>query len=110
LFYGCRNQLDDDYYSQEWEEMTPHLQVYKAFSRETDSKVYVQHKIKENAELCAKLLVDQNASVFIAGQSKFMPKSVQKAFVEILNQREGIDGEQYIKLMKKTGRYIVEAW
>jgi sulfite reductase alpha subunit-like flavoprotein len=54
--------------------------------------------------------VDRNASVFIAGQSKFMPKSVEKAFIEVLSTREDINPEQFIKLMKKTGRYIVEAW
>ena len=110
LFYGWRNDKDDDYYSEEWEELSPFLNVIKAYSRTTDSKIYVQHKIKQNAELWQKLLVDQNASVFIAGQSKFMPKSVLKAFVEVLDAKEGVDGEQYIKLMKKSGRYIVEAW
>lgn len=84
--------------------------VIKAYSRLTDGKVYVQHKIKENPKLCAQLLVDRNASVFIAGQSKFMPKSVEKAFIEVLSTREDINPEQFIKLMKKTGRYIVEAW
>jgi sulfite reductase alpha subunit-like flavoprotein len=110
LFYGCRNDKDDDYYAEEWEEMAAYLKVVKAYSRVTDSKIYVQHKIKENAELWQQLLVEQKGSVFIAGQSKFMPKSVLKAFIEVLNLKEGVDGEQYIKLMKKSGRYIVEAW
>lgn len=70
----------------------------------------MQHLIKQNPELMASYLVDYNASVLIAGHSKFMPKSVEKAFIEVLKTREGIDAEQYIKLMKKTGRYIVEAW
>lgn len=110
LFYGCRNTLDDDYYSEEWEELAPELKVIKAYSRVTDSKVYVQHKIKENPELCRKLILERGASVFIAGQSKFMPKSVKKAFIEVLSGQEGLDPAQYIKQMEKTGRYIVEAW
>lgn len=51
LFYGCRNPADDDYYFAEWEELAPNLQVIRAYSRMTDSKVYVQHKIRENIEL-----------------------------------------------------------
>jgi len=70
----------------------------------------VQHLIKKNSALISEYLVDKSASVFIAGHSKFMPKSVEKAFLEVLKMREEVDGEQYIKLMKKTGRYVVEAW
>lgn len=110
LFYGCRNEKDDDYYTTEWEGLSSDLKVFKAYSRVGDSKVYVQHLIKQNPELMAKYLVDKNASVFIAGHSKFMPKSVEKAFIEVLSTREEVNAEEYIKLMKKQGRYIVEAW
>ena len=110
LFYGCRNNTDDDYYADEWESLTPHLLVIKAYSRVTDSKVYVQHKIRENYQLLAQLLVDESASVFIAGQSKFMPKSVEKAFIEVLSSRTDINPETYLKMMKKSVRYIAEAW
>lgn len=51
LFYGCRNEKDDDYYAEEWEQLSPYLQVVKAYSRVTEGKVYVQHKIKEHREL-----------------------------------------------------------
>ena len=50
-FYRCRNDSVDNYYSQEWENYYPNLKIIKAFLRATDSKVYVQHKIKESKEL-----------------------------------------------------------
>ena len=110
LFYGWRNNTDDDYYADEWDSMAPHLMTIKAYSRVTDSKVYVQHKIRENSEILSQYIIDKNASIFIAGQSKFMPKSVEKAFTEILKSRDDIEAETYIKQMKKSGRYIAEAW
>ena len=105
LFYGCRNDSDDDYYSQEWEDYYPNLQVIKAFSRAADSKVYAQHKIKENKELCKTYLIDKGALVFVAGHSKFMPKSVEKALIETIKDVEGLDHKKFIK-----SRYTVEAW
>jgi len=105
LFYGWRNPKDDDYYSKEWEIYDSYLKVIKAYSRVTDSKIYVQHKIRENADIWRKYLIEKDAMVFVAGQSKFMPKSVHKAFVEILSEVEGIDAEKLVK-----SRCIVEAW
>ena len=104
LFYGCRNSTDDDYYTQEWNTYAPYLKVIKAYSRTTDSKVYVQHKMKENKALIKDML-EKGALVFVAGHSKFMPKSVEKALIECIKDIEGIDHQKVIR-----SRYTVEAW
>jgi sulfite reductase alpha subunit-like flavoprotein len=44
------------------------------------------------------LLEDQNGCVYVSGRAKFMPKSVEKAFKEIL-------GDAEVEKMKKNGRY-----
>lgn len=78
LVFGCRSETTDYYFKDEWATID-NLKVLTAFSRAGDSKVYVQHVIKENAYL-AELIVAQNAIVYVSGRAKFMPQSVEKAF------------------------------
>ena len=85
LIFGCRSEADDYYYKDEWEKMqadSVDLNVICAFSRETPDagKVYVQHKIRENGEDLASLILDDNAAIYVSGRAKFMPQSVEKAF------------------------------
>jgi len=63
----------------------------------------VQHKIRENRELLSKLLVEENARIYVSGRAKFMPASVEKAFEEITSK-------EHIQGMKKAGLYIEEVW
>ena len=61
------------------------LQVLTAFSRQSkEGKVYVQHKIREHGNMLSELIVDGQATICVSGRAKFMPKSVEKAFTEIV--------------------------
>ena len=92
--------------------------MISAFSRETpdEGKVYVQHKIKEHGPYLAELILSNAAYIYVSGRAKFMPKSVEKAFTEILSKKFGEqmeevqNGADYIATMKKTGRYTQEVW
>ena len=93
------------------------LTVITAFSREDpdNGKVYVQHKIRENGQFLAELILQSQASIYVCGRAKHMPKSVEKAFVEIL--RNAMGGEQMeedaktlISKMKRSKRYQTEVW
>ena len=98
LVFGCRSQNSDNYYADEWKEI-PNLKVITAFSRDQDSKQYVQHKIRENLEFLKELILEKNASIYVSGRAKFMPKSVEKAFGEVVGNPD------YITTMKKQRRY-----
>jgi NADPH-ferrihemoprotein reductase len=62
------------------------LAVITAFSRDKpdEGKIYVQHKIRENAAMLADLIFKQNANIYVSGKAKFMPTSVEKAFIEVV--------------------------
>ena len=89
LVFGCRSQDADYYYGQEWEQLQAKgvkLAVITAFSRDKpdEGKIYVQHKIRDNAQMLSALILKQNANIYVSGKAKFMPKSVEKAFSEII--------------------------
>ena len=78
------------------------VEVIAAFSRDSEKKVYVQHKMGERARDIKKML-ESGASVFIAGSSGDMPKAVSS----VLSQ---IQGDEWTKKAEETGRIQYETW
>ena len=109
--FGCRSQQSDFYYEKEWKEIK-NLKVLTAFSRDQDdgSKQYVQHSIKQEGQYLSDLIVNKEAYIYVSGRAKFMPKSVEKAFIQIIKENSDEDPEEYIKSMKKKKRYQQEVW
>ncbi|KAI8040711.1 NADPH-dependent diflavin oxidoreductase 1 [Drosophila gunungcola] len=107
VFFGCRNKTADFHFEKDFSTWTTAKQVeaHIAFSRDQDHKVYVQHLITKNGDRLAKLIKDQNAFIYVAGNSNNMPKSVREAFIEILN-----GDADYVDLMIKQRRYQEETW
>lgn len=115
LFFGCRSESKDFYFRSEWEEMVKagHLTLSTAFSRDQEEKVYVQHRVKENAELLWDLIANKNACFYIAGNAKEMPSSVCDALKEVFQQEGGMssgDAKQMLDVMEKTGQLQSETW
>ena len=109
LVFGCRSEVDDFYYSQEWAELKETQGVtftlLTAFSRSNpdEGKMYVQHRIKENFQLLGDLIINKGAYIYVSGRAKFMPTSVEKAFIEVikknLNSNDSEDVESKAKEM-----------
>ena len=117
LIFGCRSRLSDYYFQSEWEKLRqdfPNFKVLTAFSRDQEDKYYVQHVIQDNKQLFGNLLVNEDAFIYIAGNSKNMPDQVQDAFKEaILTQDdEGDENEakKFIEQLIKDKRLQMETW
>ncbi|XP_036973433.1 NADPH-dependent diflavin oxidoreductase 1 [Acanthopagrus latus] len=115
LFFGCRSEPKDFYFRSEWEEMMKagHLSLFTAFSRDQEEKVYVQQRVRENAELLWDLIANKGACFYIAGNAKQMPASVCDALKEVFQQEGGVsaeEAEQMLTAMERTGRLQSETW
>ncbi|XP_061581946.1 NADPH-dependent diflavin oxidoreductase 1 [Cololabis saira] len=116
LFFGCRSENKDFYFQSEWEDMVEagHLKLFTAFSRDQEEKVYVQHRVQENAALLWDLISKKGACVYIAGNAQQMPASVCDALTEAFRREGGLSqedhAEEMLTAMEKTGRLQRETW
>ncbi|XP_056394205.1 NADPH-dependent diflavin oxidoreductase 1 [Hyla sarda] len=115
LFFGCRGKTKDFYYKEEWEalEKTGLLQLFTAFSRDQEDKIYVQHRIKENGAYLWQLISNKQASFYIAGNAKSMPNQVTDALKSVFQsegQMSAAEAEQYLAMLEKCGRFQSETW
>jgi len=78
-----------------------------AFSRDQKEKVYVQHKMQQNAEKLFEW-VEGGAQIYICGCKDPMSFDVEKTLLGIIAQQKNINDEaaqQYLDAMKEAGRY-----
>lgn len=140
LFFGCRSSKDDFLYQEEWAKYsqdtpkdlqgfveaqaeastenkkylndTSFLKVVTAFSREGPKKVYVQHRLEENAKLVNTLL-KQGAFFYVCGDAMRMARDVQTTLIKIISQERGISlikAEEIVKNMRTQNLYQEDVW
>eukprot|EP00903_Cladosiphon_okamuranus_P017375 g16006.t1 len=114
LYFGCRCRSQDYIYKDE-------LEAYQAdgtldslrlaFSRESSSKVYVQHLLREDAAEIWDLL-EVGAYVYVCGGTR-MGTDVHNELNNIAQSRGlmGVDeSKEYTKRLHNSGRYVQELW
>ncbi|KAA2276678.1 MULTISPECIES: assimilatory sulfite reductase (NADPH) flavoprotein subunit [unclassified Staphylococcus] len=110
LFFGDQHFTTDFLYQTEWQEWLKDGVLGKmdvAFSRDTDEKVYVQHRIAEHSKEFNEWL-QNGASIYICGDEKHMAKDVHQAIRNVLVKEQNLseeDAEAYLKQIKKDKRY-----
>merc|ERR1740124_513006 len=92
VYFGCRHSDHDWLFKNEMECLEKEGVITKlnvSFSREGGGtkKVYVQDKMKSNADRLAHLVMDDDAVVFICGDGNKMAKDVKNTLVDIIAER-----------------------
>lgn len=110
LFYGDRHFVTDFLYQTDWQRMLNDGVLTKldvAFSRDSEEKVYVQHRMLEKAaELYAWL--QEGAHVYVCGDEKHMAHDVHNALLTIIEQQGDMDAEAakaYLADLQAQQRY-----
>lgn len=86
--------------------------MHTAFSREGPNKVYVQHKIQENAEIVNQLL-EQKAYFYVCGDAANMARAVNELLGQIISKQRGLPeskGEEIVKSMRASNQYQEDVW
>lgn len=110
MFFGDQHFVTDFLYQTEWQKWVKDGVLTKmdvAFSRDTEEKVYVQHRMLENSkELFAWL--EEGAAFYVCGDKDNMAKDVHAALIEIIEKEGGMsreNAEAYLAEMQKQKRY-----
>lgn len=110
LFFGDQHFVSDFLYQteiQSWHETGLLTQVNVAFSRDQQEKIYVQHKMKEQAETLYRWLED-GASLYVCGSKDPMSRDVEETLLDIVQEQGKCSREDaisYLGTLKETARY-----
>lgn len=110
LFFGEQRSRSDYFYQEEFEGWLASGVLTKlstAFSRDQDYKIYVQHRLAENARELWEWL-EQGAYFYVCGDANRMAKDVDKALHDLIAKEGGKTEEEataYVAELKKAKRY-----
>jgi sulfite reductase (NADPH) flavoprotein alpha-component len=110
LFFGDQHLNTDFLYQLEWQKYLKSGALEKmhvAWSRDQDYKIYVQDKIRENADEIYAWL-QEGAHFYVCGDANRMAKDVHQALIDIYSKQGGLspeDAEAAVKDLQKAKRY-----
>ncbi|HEX4696548.1 MAG TPA: sulfite reductase subunit alpha [Candidatus Udaeobacter sp.] len=111
LFFGAQHESCDFAYGDEFKAFVQESLLTRldcAWSRDQAQKVYVQHKMTENAAEIWKWLDSEGAYFFVCGDARRMAKDVDAALRNIVQKEGGKTIEQaheYVESLKNEKRY-----
>jgi sulfite reductase (NADPH) flavoprotein alpha-component len=117
LLFGEQHRATDFLYEHEWLAYQKQGKLHRldlAFSRDQPHKVYVQHRLMEQAKEVWDWL-QKGACFYVCGDAKYMAKAVHQALIDIAAQQGGLSPEaaaEYVNvtLMKKEKRYLRDVY
>ena len=110
LIFGAQRANYDYYYGDEFEALKKDkflTHLHCAFSRDQEHKIYVQHRMRENAAELWRWL-DAGAYFYVCGDALKMAKDVDAALRSIVQEQSGKSPEEaqaYVEQMKVEKRY-----
>ncbi len=111
LFFGERNRETDFYYESFWTDLEKQgrLRLDLAFSRDQESKVYVQNKMYERRKSLWQW-IQEGAFVYVCGDAEKMAKEVDAVIHQIIEEEGKVDAQLYVKKMRQEKRYLVDVY
>jgi len=111
LFFGSQREKCDYAYKEDWERFTAKgflTRLDCAWSRDQAHKIYVQHKMLENAAEIWKWIDGEAAQFFVCGDARRMAKDVDAALRKIVQEQGGKSVDEanaYVEKLKTDKRY-----
>lgn len=115
MFFGDQHFVTDFLYQTEWQKWLKDGVLTKmdvAFSRDTEEKVYVQHRMLEHSKELFEWL-QEGAVFYVCGDKKNMAHDVQNALLDIIEKEGGMsreEAEAYLAEMKQQKRYLRDVY
>src|SRR2546428_2952243 len=116
LFFGSQHERCDFAYGEEFAALKKEgilTRLDCAWSRDQPEKIYVQHRIMENAAEIWKWLDAEGAHFFVCGDARRMAKDVDAALRKIVREQgdKNIDeANEYVEKLKSDKRYKREVY
>ncbi len=110
LFFGNPSFTQDFLYQVEWQSYLKSGLLTKidlAFSRDQETKIYVQHRLLEKGREVFEWL-EQGAHFYVCGDAMRMAKDVESALLDIISKygnKSESEAKQYLVEMRKAKRY-----
>ena len=115
LFFGHQRSSHDFFYEEELDALRSGgvlTRLSLAWSRDTNEKIYVQHRMREEGRDVWSWLGD-GAHVYVCGDAQRMAKDVEAALVDIISEHGGRTPSEAIKLLaelKNNERYQTDVY
>jgi sulfite reductase (NADPH) flavoprotein alpha-component len=115
LFFGHQHSRYDFFYEDELAGMKAAgalTRLTLAWSRDSDEKIYVQHRMREVGRDLWAWIAD-GAHVYVCGDAKHMANDVERALVDVVANFGARSTDQaiaFVSDLKKAGRYQVDVY
>ena len=110
LIFGNQHFTQDFLYQTEWQGWAKDGLLNKydfAWSRDQEEKIYVQHKIREEAAELWQWL-QQGAHIYVCGDASRMAKDVEQALLDTIAEQGSLsadDADEYLDNLRQESRY-----
>jgi len=115
LFFGAQHEATDYLYREElegWRDSGFLTKLSTAFSRDQSQKIYVQHRMADEAAELWRWL-DEGAYFYVCGDAKRMASDVDHALASVAASQGGMDGaaaQAWVKQLARDGRYLRDVY
>ncbi|GHC90049.1 bifunctional nitrate reductase/sulfite reductase flavoprotein subunit alpha [Novosphingobium pokkalii] len=115
LFFGEQHRASDFYYRAEierWQAKGHLARLSLAFSRDGADKVYVQHRMREEAAELWRWLQD-GACLYVCGDAAHMARDVEATLIVVACDQGGLSPEAaqvFVEDLRRAGRYCRDVY